>query len=281
MPGLKLVKPAHPQDILDNVRQISTLLAAIIEGPGPEVAIAAAFGRLKKDQEEALADAVRQHWSQSIGTDYVEIWYWFNPTTLRHWIVFVADPPGSDDGGEESHYHSYPWLLYYRLVFLSDAWDRKSPWYSNLRGNLKILFYEMTGQKDKMTELFIELVGRLSLPAPKCGADDNDGDEGAPKFEAWDAMFLMVKCFNRIPAVPIKRAAEILEVDEKTVRNRIDRGDLEGIPRKGTMWVTLRSIKKYLSDRYRPTADFNVWHEVEKELKGKLGISGASGISES
>jgi len=68
---------------------------------------------------------------------------------------------------------------------------------------------------------------------------------------------------ERIEAVPAIRAATILGVDRKTIYRWIENSKLEMIRRKGKAWISLRSIRARLSERYLGTPEFNIQSDLK------------------
>lgn len=61
-----------------------------------------------------------------------------------------------------------------------------------------------------------------------------------------------------LPAVPARRAAQILGVNRRSVYRYLESGSLELVPRQGCkVWVSVRSIAEFLKQRYAPTAEFD------------------------
>lgn len=60
-----------------------------------------------------------------------------------------------------------------------------------------------------------------------------------------------------VPAVPIERAAELLEVSVRTLYRR--RSEFEHQRRKGHLYFTLRGIKQHIElEQYNPTPSFDI-----------------------
>ena len=60
-----------------------------------------------------------------------------------------------------------------------------------------------------------------------------------------------------VPAVPIERAAELLELSVRTLYRR--RAQFEHSRRKGHLYFTLRGIKQYIElEQYNPTLTFDM-----------------------
>ncbi len=60
-----------------------------------------------------------------------------------------------------------------------------------------------------------------------------------------------------VPAVPIERAAELLELSVRTLYRR--RGEFEYRRRKGHLYFTVRGIQQYIElEQYNPTPSFDV-----------------------
>jgi hypothetical protein len=98
-------------------------------------------------------------------------------------------------------------------------------------------------------------------------ARSNKSKETSSAGDSWEATLMLLEYANRIPAVPVPKAADILKVTEKTVYNQCGK-HLECIPHRGTTWVTKRSIQTWVKDYlYRPTVNLNMWNEVMVELE--------------
>jgi hypothetical protein len=69
---------------------------------------------------------------------------------------------------------------------------------------------------------------------------------------------------DRIEVIAPKRAAELLDVNVRTVYRRLDDGKLEAISRRGKLWVSLRSIHRYLEEGYGSTTAFNVLENLRQ-----------------
>jgi predicted site-specific integrase-resolvase len=61
-----------------------------------------------------------------------------------------------------------------------------------------------------------------------------------------------------LPAVPARRAAQILGVNRRSVYRYFEAGALELVPRQGgKAWVSIRSIAEFMKKHYAPSDDFN------------------------
>lgn len=67
---------------------------------------------------------------------------------------------------------------------------------------------------------------------------------------------------QRLPAVPPKRAADLLSVNKRTVYRWLRDEILERVPHGSYSWVSVRSIAKYMEDSYGKTAAFNLLEDT-------------------
>jgi len=67
---------------------------------------------------------------------------------------------------------------------------------------------------------------------------------------------------SSLPALPVDRAAAILNINRRTVYRKMLLGELETVLRRGRKFVTARSISAYLKREYGSTAQFNAIDEV-------------------
>ena len=78
------------------------------------------------------------------------------------------------------------------------------------------------------------------------------------------------KTIKRTPCVSVRQAADMLEVSVQAVYDMLKAHNLEGFKWKGKMWVTKRSIARFLMYHYHETRDFNVPRQIAKELRLRL-----------
>ena len=73
---------------------------------------------------------------------------------------------------------------------------------------------------------------------------------------------LLQRKIARLSAVPVQRAAAILQMNRRSVYRLTKTNKLEMVRRHGRIWVTVRSVKRYLeTHQYSPTKDFNLLEE--------------------
>jgi hypothetical protein len=266
MGALRLVRPDTQDAIALNRQRIASYIAKLI--------------RSEFDQSvwEPFFTAVR----------FLEVWYWFDSINLSHTIAIVGEDsktsPDPQMAATTAHYAT-PILLFSVLRARGNCSDVEAA----ERGRVfKIEMRAVSGhefdQVDREAQIAdwltedARLIFRIATISDTVGIKElTESQEYSPIGEEWSALLVLVTSFNRIPAVPIAKAAKLLQIEEKTVRNRIERKELEAIPRSGTIWVTLRSIKHYLKTHYHATATFDLWSEVESTLKGKKGNLGRPG----
>ena len=74
------------------------------------------------------------------------------------------------------------------------------------------------------------------------------------------------KRMDGMDAVPVRRAAEIVQLGLSRVYKLIEVGKLEGVHKKGKLWVTWRSLSRFLVYEYHGTSDFNAPRETFRNL---------------
>lgn len=227
-----------------------------------------------------LADISEELWSAEfraalIGQDYIDIWYWFDEVHFRHHVAIFGDWHLDLEGARRDNaplYREIPARLFGGILLREGPNPTVTLWQS-----VRLRFMGVVNDVRFKLNLPIndpwlntstrKIVAAIeSIPFQPAG----DADLSSPDEEEWNAILILVSYFKRIPAVPIPKAADILGVDERTIRNRLDREDLEGIPRLGTIWVTKRSIKAYIQGYYKKSHTFDLWAEMESNLKLKL-----------
>lgn len=65
-----------------------------------------------------------------------------------------------------------------------------------------------------------------------------------------------------VEAVPVARAAAILGRTRRTIYRKLKLGLLEQVPRKGRIWVSLRSISALQHDEYGATEQFDLFKDL-------------------
>jgi hypothetical protein len=219
-----------------------------------------------------LADLIlncwtNEAWQDLIGAEFIEIWYWYDGLRERHKIVIIGDCPPMDEGywdeGQPLTQKRFgsPEFLYYiapMSLYCALANPAATPYY-----------YNPTAVRKRFVKFWNRrLIGKLNRsPAVSSIATPDIGPISSPNEEDWEAALVLLDWMNRIPAVPLSQAAALLTVDIKTIRNRIEAGELEAVRRRGTLYVTKRSIKHYVQKNIYPTPQFNLWSEVELHLK--------------
>lgn len=168
---------------------------------------------------------------------FIKLWYLFDPETSSHTLVLFADD-------EQTNIPRFRLPL---LVF--------------------VVLEDLVYFRSLDTEL-LATAKEISSGEYVASITDAAGNAVA-KGDELTILMVIVKHFNNTPAVPIPKAAEIFQVEEKTVRNRIQKKELEAFERRGTLWVTIRSIRRYFETHYHPTSYFDLWADIEEELKKK------------
>jgi hypothetical protein len=235
----------------------------------------------------------------------IEIWYWFDETNCTHRIVFLGDNlPTPDvisvenyDPYTEHAYYWFPLVLYHAFADIPLPYPtptleefaaqfhmrpdgrhrnwlqenlrrlRENPELSISRFNTRFwtepilhLLSDPSAIADTTRELpenvLSEMKANRSRNSPGLSSGEN----------SWEATLMLLEYANRIPAVPVPKAAKILQVTEKTIYNQCGK-NLECIPHGGTTWVTKRSIQAWTQKLYHPTAQFNLWDKVVAEME--------------
>jgi hypothetical protein len=242
---LFLVRPEEQPTPDANVQAIANYLAAILQVPEA------------KEFTSSL--------TASNNDNPVEMWYWFDNLNLCHNVAFwgdniehVDDIRRPDYQVSEDPYFWYPFFLFYLFPAVSydfplttqiplDARDTLSAWFDLFR-HPESLWGLAKGAQDK--DALHEF------------ASDITADTAAKE---WRSTVLFAQYANRMNLVPVPKAAALLGVTERTVRNNCGK-TLECIRWRGTRWVTKHSISKFIADNYQPTATFNLWDTVEEAL---------------
>ncbi len=137
------------------------------------------------------------------------------------------------------------------------SWVRRGP-VAQLSSRTIVLFYDREEDRPRITQsLKDEILDKLDAAERDKNADIN--------YVRFITAFVS-KCKNT-PAVPVRRAGEMLEMTPANIYVLLDNGKLELCIRKGQKWVTLRSIARYLVREYRETEDFCMPKEVLDELR--------------
>jgi len=221
-----------------------------------------------------LVDLILNYWMNGawvdlIGADFIEIWYWYERGLDRHKIIIIGDCPPADEGywdeirpdvqkrfgpPEFTHYVA-PMTLYCLLA------NPPGVTYQ----------YNMADVRERFAKFWNRwAIGKLNKRSIVSSIATPDiGPISRPDGEDWEAILVLLDWMNRIPAVTIPQAAALLTVDTKTIRNRIDAQELEAVRRRGTLYVTKRSITDYIHSSVHPTPRFNLWSDVERYLKGE------------
>lgn len=197
------------------------------------------------------------------------IWYWFNPDRRVHHIAFWSDhpkrmsPTDSDDPKWWFPTHFYFCVIEQYLPHV-DQFDADLKRHSQIVNLwVRIAHHPFSEFESTLPYDFTAKIKRKDcedgIAQPNLDAEDTD----------WTATLLFAERLKDIPAVPIPKAARLLDVDERTIRYQITKKILEGVRRKGSLWVTQRSIASYVKNHYHATAEFNVWKEVVEMARMK------------
>ena len=136
------------------------------------------------------------------------------------------------------------------------AWVRRGP-VPQLSSRTIVLLYDREEDCPRITQaLKDEVLDKLDEAERNKNADIS--------YVRFIAAF--VSKFKNTSSVPVRRAAEMLEMTPSNIYVLLDNGKLELCIRKGQKWVTLRSIARYLVREYRKTEDFCMPKEVLDEL---------------
>jgi hypothetical protein len=252
---LFLVRPEQQAEPDANLRNIVNYIAS----PG------VLFSKVAEEYTSALL--------HSNLDNLIEIWYWFDSLNVVHRIVFWGDDLESPDAilraenydpCAEHPYYWFPLVLYDAFI------DQDLPGGDGALTKWNAAFWN--SPRSHLSHLIehgysLHSEARLSPDTvSEIAANDESSSAPPPSGEGWDATLMLVEYTNRIPAIPAPKAARLLGVTEKTIRNQCGKG-LECLPRKGTTWVTKRSIQSFLQERYHPTPAFNLWNDIEDALK--------------
>jgi hypothetical protein len=266
---LLLVNPQKPSEVNTNISLVADFIVNAIPNP-------MASGVIRVSE---------------ISIDLIELWYWFDPIHGSHRLAFWGDFPAGLFAAETTNqlhfrYFFYPFALFGVVTGLYRVPVKEPPpprLFDRLRSAIDALIlaipsppvdeYEATRFEDSLAAEF----GDPQCVTPQANAsgleNEDDGDVVSPDDEEWTAILALLKYFDRVPVVSVSRAAILLGVDERTIRNRISRRELEAIPRRGTIWVTKQSIKSYVKKHYYPTSEFDMWSKyVEPRLRKSLVI---------
>jgi hypothetical protein len=94
---------------------------------------------------------------------------------------------------------------------------------------------------------------------------------GKPQRETWTfPQFVQLQERLALPAVPARRAAEILGVNRRSIYRYLESGALELVPRQGgKAWISIRTIAEFMKNHYSPTDKFDVLLQIDPETAKK------------
>lgn len=219
-----------------------------------------------------LSDIIPVEYRGFSQDDLIELWYWFDRNLSSHRLVVWGDFPagisvadGQKHAPADFRFFYIPAIAFRLIIGLPSGLDATS-------AADNILIWVSQKWDPELDDAIASGEERDSseIPFASASKEAEDTDIASPSEAEWTAVLGLVRYFDRIPVVSIPRAAAILGVDERTIRNRIADRKLEGIPKAGATWVSKRSIKAYLKKHYHPTTEFDLWKQyVEPALVRK------------